>query len=287
MTDTPFEPTPAQVAVQHYAVFGQPIAHSRSPLIHRRFASAQHVAMDYVAIEAGVDGFAAALADFEARGGRGANCTLPLKFAAYARARELGAHARASGTVNTLTHLPGGGWRGDNTDGIGLVADIAERHRLDLRGRRTLVLGAGGAVQGVIPALLDAGVGEISIVNRNPQRADALVDRIGEPARCRSEYWADLATLGSFDLILNGTSAGHTGVALELPFSIADRSTLVYDMNYGKASIDFLAWGRATGSNHVHDGLGMLVEQAAESFRIWHGVRPDTTEVYDELRRLA
>lgn len=287
MLESSLEPSTAQVAVQHYAVFGQPIAHSRSPWIHRRFAAAQHVALDCVAIEAGVETFAAALADFEARGGRGANCTLPLKFAAYARSRELGPHARASGTVNTLTRLPDGGWRGDNTDGLGLVADIAERHRLDLRGRRTLLLGAGGAVQGVLPALLDAGVGQISIVNRTPERADALVDRIGEPARCRSEYWADLDTLGSFDLIVNGTAAGHTGRALELPFSIADAGTLIYDMNYGKSAIDFLAWGRATGSQHVHDGLGMLVEQAAESFRIWHGVRPDTAEVYAELRGIV
>jgi shikimate dehydrogenase len=268
--------------VARYAVFGHPIAHSKSPFIHRRFAAEHHKAIDYRAIDAAPEAFAAALARFAAEGGRGANVTLPLKALAAAGSASLGEAARRTGVVNTLTRTAAG-WQGDNTDGAGLVADIAERWRLDLRGRRVLVLGAGGAVAGVLFDLLEAGVDHLCIVNRTPERADALADRIGEPGRVSTAYWADLATLGAFDFVLNGTSAARHGERLDLPLSIVAPRALAYDMNYGAAAIDFLAWARAAGFADVHDGLGMLVEQAAEAFRIWHDVRPDTEPVYREL----
>lgn len=278
------EPTVPDVApeIARYAVFGHPVAHSKSPVIHRRFASESHRAIEYRAIDAAPEAFAAALARFAADGGRGANVTLPLKGLAAAQCATLGEAARRTGAVNTLTRT-GDGWHGDNTDGAGLVADIAERWRLDLRGRRVLVLGAGGAVAGVMFDLLEAGVDHVTIVNRTPERADALADRIGEPARVSTAYWADMATLGAFDFVLNGTSAARHGGRLDLPLSIVAPRALAYDMNYGEAAIDFMAWARAAGVEHVHDGLGMLVEQAAVAFRIWHGVRPDTEPVYREL----
>lgn len=281
-----FEPesaNPASLpAVARYAVFGHPIAHSKSPLIHKRFAADNHRAIEYRAIDAAPGVFSEALARFAADGGRGANVTLPLKGLAAAQCATLGEAARRTGAVNTLTRTSDG-WHGDNTDGAGLVTDIAERWRLDLRGRRVLVLGAGGAVAGVLFDLLEAGVEHLMIVNRTPERADALADRIGEPARVSTAYWADLATLGAFDFVLNGTSAARHGTHLDLPTSIVAPRALAYDMNYGEAAIDFLAWARAAGCAHVHDGLGMLVEQAAIAFRIWHGVRPDTEPVYQEL----
>jgi shikimate dehydrogenase len=274
----------APILHRRYAVFGHPIVHSRSPFIHARFAAQTGIALSYSAIDAAPEAFPSALAAFDAGGGLGANVTLPLKTIATRLCSELSPSAQRSGSTNTLIRRGGDGWRGDNTDGRGLVADIAERHRLDLRGRRVLVLGAGGAVQGVLDAILDSGVDQLVIANRSPEKADALVDRIGEPTRVHSAYWSDLGEAGAFDLILNGTSAGHSGIRLALPFSLATRRTLAYDMNYGKAAIEFLAWGRAAGCEHVIDGTGMLVEQAAESFLLWHGVRPETDPVYAALR---
>ena len=285
MFEAPMPANEAPAVVKRYAVFGAPVSHSRSPFIHRRFAEQTKLAMSYVTIEADLDAFPAALAAFEAGGGLGANVTLPLKMLAAAKCKVLSPHAQRIGAVNTLSRLPDGGWRGDNTDGAGLVADIAERHRLDLRGRRTLVLGAGGAAKGIAHALLDAGIASLTIANRTPERADALADEIGEPGRVHTVYWQDLRESGAFELILDATSAGHAREPLDLPFALVNQRTLAYSLNYGKAASEFLGWARAAGVEHVLDGVGMLVEQAAESFAIWHGVRPDTEPVYQALRR--
>jgi shikimate dehydrogenase len=275
----------ARAASGRYAVFGKPIAHSRSPWIHARFAEQLRIALRYDAVEADYDRFPSALAEFLEAGGEGANVTLPLKQLAAAKCRVLSDAARRSGVANVLTRLPDGGVRGDNTDGIGLVHDITERHRLDLRGRRVLALGAGGAVQGVVHALLDAGIDSLVIANRTPEKADAIADRIGDPLRVHTIYWHDLPDAGSFEMVLNGTAAAHNRQHLDLPFSLVNARTLAYDMNYGLAAVDFVAWARTAGCDEVRDGLGMLVEQAAEAFRIWHGVRPDTDPVYEALRR--
>ena len=280
-------PTPVyepQVLVKRYAVFGQPIGHSRSPFIHQRFSEQAKIPLSYFAIEASPEAFPAALEAFAAGGGRGANVTLPLKGLAAGYCEVLGPHARRSGVVNTLSRTESG-WRGDNTDGLGLVADLAERHRVDLRGRRTLILGAGGAVAAVLPALLDAGIATATIANRSPERADGLADRFNEPARVHTVYWDGLADAGSFDFIVNGTSAGQFGERLSLPFSCVAPRALCYDLSYGRAAVDFLARARAAGCEHAYDGSGMLVEQAAEAFQIWHGVRPDTEPVYQALRQ--
>jgi shikimate dehydrogenase len=272
--------------VQRFAVFGQPIAHSQSPAIHLRFAGQFGIPMRYDAIEAAPERFPDSLAAFAAHGGRGANVTLPLKEIAVSLCGELSDAARLAGAVNTLTRR-GDGWRGDNTDGEGLVRDITSHRQLDLRGRRVLMLGAGGAAHGVAPALLDAGIAELVIANRHAERADALVDRIGQPGRASSRYWQDLGNAGAFDLIVNATAAGRGHDGLALPPSLLGARCLCYDLNYGEAAIPFLAWARSFGAPHAFDGLGMLVEQAAVAFEIWHGKRPDTDPVHAAFQARA
>jgi shikimate dehydrogenase len=269
-----------------YAVFGHPVLHSLSPRIHALFARQTGHALSYEAIDVAPEDFERVLAEFAAKGGRGANITLPHKQAAAALCARLTERATRAGAVNTLTRV-GGEWHGDNTDGAGLVRDLCDRHALDLRGRRTLLLGAGGAAHGVAPALLDAGIGELYIVNRNPARADALVDALGEPGRVHSRYWQDLGSLGVFDFILNATAAGRDKGTLQLPMGIATQRSLAVDLSYGDAAIPFLAWARSARCAQAIDGLGMLVEQAAESFHDWFGVRPATDEVYDDLSKRA
>ncbi|WP_447729121.1 shikimate dehydrogenase [Pseudoxanthomonas suwonensis] len=268
-----------------YAVFGHPIAHSLSPRIHAAFARQAGIALQYTAIDAPPEDFERILATFAADGGRGGNVTMPLKERAYALCSTLTARARSAGAVNTLTWR-GEQWHGDNTDGAGLVRDLTGRQGLDLRGRRTLLLGAGGAARGVAAALLDAGILELAVVNRTPARADALVDALGQPDRAYSRYWDDLSNQGDFELIVNATSAARgTGAGtFNAPMTLVNSRTVAVDINYGEAAIPFLAWARAARCLHVVDGLGMLVEQAAEAFELWHGRRPDTLPVYEELR---
>ncbi len=267
-----------------YAVFGHPVAHSLSPRIHAAFAQQTGIVLEYTAIDAAPHDFVAALDRFADDGGAGANVTLPLKEAAFAICAQTTDRARRAGAVNTLTRNDGQ-WHGDNTDGAGLVRDLTGRHGLDLRARRALLLGAGGAARGVAPALLDAGISELIIVNRTAERADALADALGEPDRAHSRYWKDLGDLGDFSLIVNATSASRQDQgAFTLPFHLATPRTLAVDLNYGEAAIPFLAWARAAGCHDAVDGLGMLVEQAAEAFEHWHGVRPDTDPVYAALR---
>lgn len=268
---------------QHFAVFGQPINHSLSPWIHAEFGKQCGIDLDYRAIEASPADFPTAVAAFAAAGGRGANVTLPHKEAAYALCKEVSEYAFHAGAVNTLIRQ-GDGWLGDNTDGAGLIRDLTERERLDLRGRRCLMIGAGGAARGVAPALLEAGIAELMIVNRSPERADKLADILGEPERVKTRYWKDLDSQGQFELIINATSAGRLNGTLELPFGLLAMRTLCVDLSYGEVAIPFLSWARAGNCEHAVDGLGMLIEQAAESFLRWHGVRPQTEEIYAALR---
>ena len=268
---------------KRYAVIGHPVAHSLSPRIHAAFGRQAGIALVYAAIDAAAEDFDAVLAAFAAEGGAGANVTLPHKARAAQLCANLSERARRAGAVNTLIRTATG-WDGDNTDGVGLVRDLTERQGLDLRARRVLLLGAGGAARGVAPALLDAGIADLYIVNRTAARADALADALGEPGRVHPRYFDDLAALGAFDLIINATSALRSTSALSLPASlIAPRADAV-DLNYGEAAIPFLAWARASGAGKTVDGLGMLVEQAAESFACWHHVRPETNPVYAQLR---
>lgn len=273
--------------MSRYAVFGHPVSHSLSPRIHAAFGQQTGIALDYTAIDATAESFAQALDSFIAGGGKGANVTMPLKEAAYALCSVTSERARRAGAVNTLVRNDGQ-WHGDNTDGTGLVRDLTGRLGLDLRERRALLLGAGGSARGVAPALLDAGVSELIIANRTPERADALADVLGDPERAHSRYWEDLVNEGDFALIVNATSASRNGAdEFVLPFQLTTPRTLAVDLNYGEAAIPFLAWARTAGCRDVVDGLGMLVEQAAAAFELWHGVRPDTAPVYEALRSEA
>jgi len=266
--------------MERYAVFGQPIAHSLSPRIHAAFAAQCGIALDYRAIEAGREAFAVALAGFAREGGRGANVTLPLKEDAASLCATLSNRARRCGSVNTLVRA-GDGWHGDSTDGIGFLRDLA-RHRVEPRGLRVLLLGAGGAARAVAFALVDAGVCELVVANRTGVRAGALVDALG--AASRACAWDALARQGAFDLLVNATSAGHSGDAFEWPLAAGVAPGACYDLSYGKAAQPFLAAAHGACAGAVHDGLGMLVEQAAESFECWHRVRPDPTPVLADLR---
>ena len=265
-------------------VAGSPAKHSLSPVIHRAWLEAAGIDGTYDIFDLARDGFA----DFvqEARCSlRGLNVTIPFKEEALAAADQVSARAKRAGAANLLI-FEDGAVRADNTDGLGLLAAFAQQApewRADAG--PIVVLGAGGAARGVAPALLDAGISELIIVNRTAERADALADALGEPDRAQSRYWRDLGDLGDFSLIVNATSASRQDQGeFSLPFHLATPRTLAVDLNYGEAAIPFLAWARAAGCHDAVDGLGMLVEQAAEAFEQWHGVRPETDAVYAALR---
>ena len=265
-----------------YAVFGQPIAHSLSPRIHAMFGAQFGIEVDYRAIETGRDEFARALAAFARDGGVGANVTLPLKADAFALCATRSARAQRCGSVNTLTR-DGDAWRGDSTDGVGFLRDL-ERLGFDARGRRVLLLGAGGAARAVAFTLVDADPRELMIVNRTRERTAELARALRFDGVFGWEP-AQVGTLdGRYDLVVNATSAGHAGAAFDLPARLLERDALCYDLSYGHAARSFLAWAREAGAKTASDGLGMLVDQAAESFAIWHGRRPQTRAILDALR---
>jgi len=259
-----------------YAVFGNPIAHSKSPRIHAEFARQTGQDLRYDAILAPLDDFAGCVREFRAEGGRGANVTVPFKEQAFALADGLSARAEAAGAVNTLS-FDGGIMLGDNTDGIGLVRDLGDNLGMALAGKRILLLGAGGAARGVILPLMECAPAELLIANRTAARAVELADRFG----CRGCGFDSLGGQ-SFDLVINATSASLAGDAPALPPGIYAPGGLAYDMMYGRDT-PFLQAARAEGA-HTADGLGMLVEQAAEAFSVWRGVRPDAAPVIGMLR---
>jgi shikimate dehydrogenase len=258
-----------------YAVIGNPVAHSRSPWIHAEFARATGQDIDYGRIEAPLDAFAQAVERFRAAGGKGLNVTLPFKQEAWHLCARLSDRARLAQAVNTMRFDDS---FGDNTDGVGLTRDISGNLGVALTGKKILLLGAGGAAQGVAGALLEAGVARLVIANRTVSKADALARRFAGACACGYDALAG----ERFDVIVNATSAGLTGQAPPLPGDSLTKSTLAYDMVYGRET-PFLAAARKAGAR-ASDGLGMLVEQAAESFFIWRGVRPATRPVLEKLR---
>ncbi|MEO7073169.1 MAG: shikimate dehydrogenase [Rhodanobacter sp.] len=272
------------MAIAQFAVFGHPIAHSLSPRIHQAFARQFGITLDFRAIDAAPKDFSTAVQAFFAGGAVGANVTLPHKAAAFALAHARSAAAMRVGAANVLTRCNDGTLAAHNTDGAGLVRDLSERHDADLRGHTALLLGAGGAAWGVAWNLLDAGVHSLVIANRSPEAAGRLADAIGDAQRARAQPWPALAAAGSFDLIVNATSAGVLGQTLHLPPSLVTARTLCYDLGYGPAANGFLAWAQAAHARRAVDGLGMLLETAADAFALWHGRRPATEPVYRVLR---
>ncbi|MCX8146529.1 MAG: shikimate dehydrogenase [Azovibrio sp.] len=268
-----------------YAVFGNPITHSKSPRIHAAFAAQTGADIRYEARLAPLDDFAGAVRRFMAEGGRGANVTVPFKEAAFRLCDSLSPRARLAGAVNTLS-LEAGHIRGDNTDGAGLVRDIETNLGFALAGRRILLLGAGGAARGVILPLLENQPAQLRIANRSPAKAAALAAAFAPDTRCpiAGGSFAELAGQ-AFDLVINATSASLGGAALPLPDGLYAPGALAYDMMYGQGETPFLTQARAAGASRRADGLGMLVEQAAEAFLIWRGIRPETGALLAQLRR--
>jgi shikimate dehydrogenase len=259
-----------------YAVIGNPVSHSKSPWIHAQFARACGEDMEYGAIEAPPQGFVAAVEKFRAAGGKGLNVTLPFKGEAFRYCAGTSARAAAAQAVNTLL-LDRGAPHGDNTDGVGLVRDLTVNLQRSLRGAQVLLLGAGGAAQGVLAPLALEAPAAIVIANRTLPRAAALAARLPGAVACGFEALAGRA----FDLVLNATSAGLHGELPPLPRGLFRPGALAYDMVYGRDT-EFLAMARAAGVA-ARDGTGMLVEQAAESFLLWRGKRPDTQAVLAQL----
>ncbi|MBK8890155.1 MAG: shikimate dehydrogenase [Dechloromonas sp.] len=265
-----------------YCVFGNPVAHSRSPAIHARFAAQCHQDLSYEALLAPLDGFSATAREFVAAGGKGANVTLPFKEEAFGLCTRRSARAERAGAVNTLD-FTGSGIFGDNTDGAGLVRDIEVNLGFPLAGKRLLLLGAGGAARGVIAPILERQLAGLFIANRNGDKADALAGQFSDLATVDAGNFAKTAGR-TFDVVINATSASLSGAALPLPAGIFAPGSLAYDMMYGKGETPFLALAREQGAAHLADGLGMLVEQAAEAFLVWRGVRPDGAPVLAALR---
>lgn len=257
-----------------YAVMGYPIGHSRSPEIHRSFAAQKALSLDYRRIEVPAGELAQEVEGFVRNGGRGCNVTVPLKEEAARLSDLLGAEAETAGAANTLTFREDGTIRGDNTDGPGLLRHLQRNLDARLEGAGVLIIGAGGAARGVLPSLLASGVGTITIANRTRKRAMQLQRRFAVLGDIRVVPLSS-NTRRPFDLVINASSAGLAGQAPALSPAAAE-GALCIDMAYGPPAGPFLAWARAGKAGAAHDGWGMLVEQAAESFAIWHGRRPDT-----------
>ncbi|WP_399684685.1 shikimate dehydrogenase [Xenophilus sp.] len=283
--------------MDRYCVMGNPVEHSRSPWIHARFAELTGQPMDYGRRLVPLGGFAEAVAAFReeaaAQGGRagGCNVTVPFKFDAAALADRRSERAELAQAVNTLRFEADGSVYGDNTDGVGLVNDIERNAGRPLAGAELLLVGAGGAAAGVLGPLLHAGVRRLVVANRTRDKAVALVQRHAAPARAQgvvleAQPLDGMSGLARFDVLVNGTAASLAGDAVPVPAGVLREGALAVDMMYGPAAAGFLAWARAQGAE-PRDGLGMLVEQAAESFTLWRGVAPPAAEVLAELRRIV
>lgn len=268
--------------MDRYLVFGHPVNHSKSPFIHTLFARQTQQVLHYGVAEPATDAFASALAQFFHQGGKGCNVTVPFKEQAYQLVDKLSPRAKRAGAVNTIKLTDDGLLLGDNTDGAGLVADLLA-HNIVLHGKNILLLGAGGAARGALAPLLAQQPNKIMMANRSIEKALQL-----------AQDFADLGCLegcsyqaieGEFALIINATSASLLGQLPPLSGQFITPDTVVYDMMYGAHDTPFIAWAKQHGAQHTIDGLGMLVEQAAEAFTVWRGLRPGTRQVLRELKR--
>lgn len=269
----------------HYAVIGNPISHTKSPLIHGLFAQEARQDMQYTAIEGPVEpdtAFADVVRTFAAGGGKGMNVTAPFKLKAFAMADERSERAALAGAVNAMK-FEGGRILADNFDGIGLVRDIEINLGLPMSGKRVLMLGAGGAARGALLPFLEAKPAELVIANRDVAKAQALAAQVAGRGAVVACGYAELEGMGRFDLVVNATSASLTGDLPPVPPSIFRPDGMAYELAYGKRLTPFLRLARNAGVRNLADGVGMLVEQAAEAFAWWRGVRPDTRPVIDRL----
>jgi shikimate dehydrogenase len=269
-------------AADAYAVMGNPITHSRSPQIHSAFAKQTGQHMVYTAIQVDPGGFEQAVGNFFANDGKGLNITVPFKQEAWQLAEERGQEAERAGAVNTL-FMRDGKLVGHNTDGVGLARDLLVNHDIIIANKRVLLVGAGGAARGVLQPLLNEKPLTLVIANRTPGRAHDLAEAFSREGEVHGSSFDELSGQ-SFDLIINATAASLHGEVPPLPVNICAEGCVVYDMMYSAEATPFVHWGQQQGATQSLDGLGMLVEQAAESFFLWRGVRPETAPVIELIR---
>ncbi|WP_455211168.1 shikimate dehydrogenase [Kaarinaea lacus] len=269
-----------------YAVMGNPVAHSKSPKIHQLFAQQTQQRITYEAILVDVGGFEQAVGNFVATGGKGLNITVPFKQEAWKLVDKRSQRAQLAGAVNTIIVNEDRILTGDNTDGVGLVRDLIQNHRITVQAKTVLLVGAGGAARGVLEPLLQENPELVLIANRTPDRAHELAKQFSKSGNVKGCAFTALAQPSqAFDLIINATSASLHSEIPAIPASVISQQSFCYDMMYGAKPTAFMRWVTQQGAAQSVDGLGMLVEQAAESFYLWRGVRPHTTEVINALRQ--
>ncbi len=269
--------------MDQYAVIGNPIEHSKSPQIHAAFAQQEGVNIAYLRILSEKSEFVSKVEHFVKNGGKGLNVTVPFKETAFQHCQQVNTFARYAKAVNTLSFSEQGAWIGANTDGIGLLRDLKFNIGAVITSKRILIVGAGGATRGILLPLLQEQPAEMVLVNRTIEKAVQLVTEFSQFGAITSKTFERLDTL-KFDIVINATSASLDNTLPPLPDSIIDADTLCYDLAYSDKDTAFLAWSKSVGASTAHDGLGMLIEQAAESYFIWRGFRPDTNPVFKQLR---
>jgi len=273
-----------QQMTDHYAVIGNPIKHSKSPLIHTEFARQTGQDIDYISRKIALDDLVGGLKKLQAEGFKGINITVPFKEQAWQHVSDKSGHAQRAGAINTILFNDDGTLTGDNTDGIGLCRDLIDNHQIELKGKRLLLLGAGGAARGVIEPLLKHQPSSLFIANRTARKAVDLCSLFADFGAINGGGYEALS--GSFDIIINATAASLSGEVPPLPDNIVNRNGVCYDMMYSDSDTAFITWAKQHGAAHSIDGLGMLVEQAAEAFRLWRGVQPKTQPVIRLIRQL-
>ncbi len=269
---------------EHYAVIGNPISHSKSPLIHTEFAKQTGQDLDYVTREIPLDDLVGGLKKLQDEGFKGINITVPFKEQVWQHVSNKSPHAMRAGAVNTLVFNDDGTFYGDNTDGTGLCRDLVDNHQTELAGKRILLLGAGGAARGVIEPLLSYQPAELFIANRTASKADLLVTLFNQFGHIKGGGFNDIS--GQFDVIINATAASLQGEVPPLADNVLADNASCYDMMYSDTDTAFITWANDHNAAKAVDGLGMLVEQAAEAFRIWRGMKPETQAVIENIRNL-
>lgn len=270
------------MSIDRYGVMGFPVSHSRSPIIHRLFALQTRQELQYELLQVAPEKLESSVRQFQSTGGKGLNITLPHKTEVMRFVDDMSERAKNAGAINTLS-FDDDGIHGDNTDGVGLMRDLVTNLGLQLEGANILVLGAGGATRGILAPLLDAGPRGITIANRTLSRASDLVEHFSDTDLLSACRFDDVATEDTYDLVINATSAGVKGETPPYPEAAIGSQTCCYDLSYGLAATPFSQWAASRGAARSIMGWGMLVEQAAESFHIWRGVRPDTTAVLKQM----
>ena len=269
--------------VDDYAVMGNPISHSKSPSIHTLFAEQTQQSILYTAIHVDLGGFKQAVGNFVATGGKGLNITVPFKQEAWELVAERSERAERAGAVNTIKMMEDDKLFGDNTDGVGLVNDLTINHSIELQGKNILLMGAGGAARGVLIPLLKQNPSSLFIANRTPDKAKDLADDFSDAGNVSGGGYDAIENL-EFDVVINATAASLQGDLPPLPDALLSDNASCYDMMYAAKPTPFMQWAAEHKAKKILDGLGMLVEQAAESFYIWRGVKPETNSVIEKLR---